>query len=276
MTTKLKTPVRGLVYLAWLLLVGAEPTNAKAGLSEPPNVLFGFITISNVVADASRTDLVIQARRSPSGPAIASYRIGTTVALREAYLLEIPTEATVPTGTASSAASTPGTALHVVLLQDETPLATVAYTVGERGKFQRLDFVVGSSVDNNGLPDAWEIVHFGVAGQSPEADPDSDGLSNLQEYMAGTDPNKADAFKLNVSGAAGQVQVSFFAKQAQGPGYEGKVRVYSLESSTNAASGIWQPVAGFTSVFGNNQTLVFVVPGTAPSAAFFRAQATTR
>ncbi len=45
--------------------------------------------------------------------------------------------------------------------------------------------------DGNGLPDAWETLHFGHLGLDPNADPDHDGASNLMEYLAGTDPNSA-------------------------------------------------------------------------------------
>jgi hypothetical protein len=43
--------------------------------------------------------------------------------------------------------------------------------------------------DGNGLPDAWEIQHFGATGVDPNADPDNDGLTNRQEYDLGTNPN---------------------------------------------------------------------------------------
>jgi hypothetical protein len=42
--------------------------------------------------------------------------------------------------------------------------------------------------DGNGLPDAWEQQYFGHIGVDPNADPDGDGLTNLQEFQAGTDP----------------------------------------------------------------------------------------
>ncbi len=47
----------------------------------------------------------------------------------------------------------------------------------------------GVDADGNGLPDAWEILHFGHTGVDPTADPDGDGFTNSQEYQRGTDPN---------------------------------------------------------------------------------------
>lgn len=43
-------------------------------------------------------------------------------------------------------------------------------------------------IDGNGLPDDWELLHFGALDQNPSADSDSDGRSHLTEYLAGTDP----------------------------------------------------------------------------------------
>jgi hypothetical protein len=43
--------------------------------------------------------------------------------------------------------------------------------------------------DGNGLPDQWEVANFGHLGVDPSADPDGDGVTNLNEYKNGTDPN---------------------------------------------------------------------------------------
>lgn len=43
--------------------------------------------------------------------------------------------------------------------------------------------------NGNGVPDAWEVVHFGViTNVSNTTDADRDGLSDYYEYKAGTDP----------------------------------------------------------------------------------------
>jgi hypothetical protein len=46
--------------------------------------------------------------------------------------------------------------------------------------------------DGNGLPDSWEQLYFGHLGVDPNADPDGDGLSNLQEYQYHTNPTRTD------------------------------------------------------------------------------------
>ena len=47
--------------------------------------------------------------------------------------------------------------------------------------------------DGHGLPDLWQLKYFGVrTGTDPNADPDGDGLTNLQEYLLGTNPLLAD------------------------------------------------------------------------------------
>jgi len=50
--------------------------------------------------------------------------------------------------------------------------------------------------NGDGLPDAWQIQYFGsvkAASAQPTADPDGDGLSNLDEYRLGTNPTNADS-----------------------------------------------------------------------------------
>ncbi len=47
--------------------------------------------------------------------------------------------------------------------------------------------------NSNGIPDLWETQMFGNLNQSLTDDPDGDGLTNAQEYQAGTDPNNPDS-----------------------------------------------------------------------------------
>ncbi len=56
------------------------------------------------------------------------------------------------------------------------------------------DFIVIDS-DGDGIPDAWKIEYFGsitAPGSGAGDDPDGDGLTNMQEFLLGTDPTNPD------------------------------------------------------------------------------------
>ena len=53
-----------------------------------------------------------------------------------------------------------------------------------------LTVAITADTDLDGLPDEWEIQHFGNLNQTASGDPDGDGFTNLQEYLA--DPNPLD------------------------------------------------------------------------------------
>jgi hypothetical protein len=46
----------------------------------------------------------------------------------------------------------------------------------------------------SGLPIAWELTYFGTTNINPNADPDGDGMSNYEEYLAGTSPVNGSSY----------------------------------------------------------------------------------
>jgi hypothetical protein len=82
-------------------------------------------------------------------------------------------------------------------------VATGTHEVGTDSNHSGLIEVIYSAVNSvdpdanaNGLADAWEEQYFPGQTPDPEADADDDGVSNLREYIAGTNPtSKSSAFK---------------------------------------------------------------------------------
>jgi uncharacterized repeat protein (TIGR01451 family) len=118
--------------------------------------------------------------------------------------------------------------------------------------------------DWDGMADAWEIAHFGsinAPGGGPSDDPDGDGLSNLDEFRAGTDPMNAQSV-LRISAiqvASGQFRVSF-------PTVAGKK--YRVESSATLGAGSWSIVAD--NVAGTGDNIEIAISPLTNSSAFLR------
>lgn len=114
--------------------------------------------------------------------------------------------------------------------------------------------------DGNGLPDWWEQIYFGVSnGVNPEADPDADGMPNLAEWRAGTDPtNTTSRLSIQAKRSGTNLIISW-------PGAER--RFYFVLGSTN-------PAGAFEQVLGTNiagyPPLTGFTNGISEPAMFFR------
>jgi hypothetical protein len=250
----MKTPI-ALPLLGLSLLLA--PLTARAVVSEPDNVLYGAITLSNQPVTSARIDIIVEARRTVNGPAIARYRMGSTLRLGNFYALRIPVESAPVT---SPDVSQTGDNLVIVVSDLSGRRIEATYRVADRGSVQRLD--LGSSVpdsDGDGLPDSWEFANFGHLNSGPNTLA-VNGQSARYNYLTGSDPNNANSlFRVTLQPSGSQLLVSFFARQSAGVGYEGAARYYSLESSTNTL-GPWNGLAGYTNLLGNNQTITYQTP----------------
>ena len=141
-------------------------------------------------------------------------------------------------------------------------LSSATISVTSLGAVQGVTkFEDGKDTDANGIPDAWEIIRFGgvgIQGASADDDLDRDGESNIQEFIAGTDPADPESRPLvDIRTIDGRVEVSFQALEAAGFGYLGKSRFYTLEQCTNLTQGVWGGVSSATEILAHNQTFSY-------------------
>ena len=131
-----------------------------------------------------------------------------------------------------------------------------------------------SDSDADRLPDAWEQARFGNLDATGAGDADEDGQTNLQEYLAGTNPkSSADWMVLSFANASGQVQIAFVARAAAGVGYEGVNRYYTLERCADLAAPVWSTALGFEAILGLGQPVSLTESATGVPGRFFRLRA---
>jgi len=119
--------------------------------------------------------------------------------------------------------------------------------------------------DQDGLPDTWEDAVLSdlsdPSDQSDQSDPDNDGMSNLEEWIAGTSPvDETGNWKLETRLSDGQIVVLLPTIVASGPGYEGLTRRYALETCNAGPGSSWLPVPGFEDMPATGGTVTYTVP----------------
>jgi hypothetical protein len=118
--------------------------------------------------------------------------------------------------------------------------------------------------DGNGLPDWWELQYFGhLTGTDPNADPDHDGMSNLAEWIAGTNPtNAASCLRVILLSATNANAVVLGWTSVAG-------KTYWVERATNLLTGFNSTILTNISATAptNTQTDTAILPG---NARFYR------
>jgi len=130
------------------------------------------------------------------------------------------------------------------------------------------DTIPGGTDSNvNGLPDAWERTFFGTLGVNPDADPDGDGMSNREEYLAGTNPtNSLSRLEIIASVfASGGTNGSLTWSSVP-------ARSYFIEKALDLSSPVWTD-SGLGEIFPTGSTTTRAFTDTNLPVRFYRVQA---
>lgn len=176
---------------------------------------------------------------------------------------QLPAIAANGTLTYTPKSSRRGTALTTVRLHDDGGVANGGQ---DRSGPQSFSIIIGlpADRDGDGMPDDFEAANSLDADNPDDAAEDADGdrITNLQEFLAGTDPGDASSgFRIVSAGPAGNdVNITFTTVAG---------KAYRLERSEDLPSGSWTTVAA--PVAGSDATVQIVDSGAAGlSRRFYR------
>jgi hypothetical protein len=197
----------GLIWragLSLLVLLGAGPAMADIpAIPEPGLVMYGAVATTNTAGGGPLASGSIKwtVTGNSSSSSVSSMIVGVNGQFF--YIARLPFE-TRQLGTTSFAttentlaftaagatyarAATVNGNRAAISFSSSGHLAAFPFGAANRGSVERVDLLVSTGTAAETFSQ-WALRIFGTASVDPNADPDGDGMTNYQEYLAGTNP----------------------------------------------------------------------------------------
>jgi len=229
-----------------LLLVGI----ARAGLPQPSFILYGQARDEEGWPYQSDAQIILKV----NGSVCATHDIKGSIRPGVNFVLRVPLDS--GSGTPySSAAARPGDSISIVVFAGGTERTIMAPSplpnLGTAGGILNIDVTAGTDSDHDGLPDEWEqwLVDYdwydavkSIADVNPQDDFDKDGVSNRDEFLAGSFAElDYDYFHIESEELAAEDRVCLAFLSIPG-------KVYTVSSATNLVAAGWSPCPVATSL----------------------------
>jgi hypothetical protein len=175
----------------WAILIAPI---ANASIPEPDHLLYGTVSFDDQLLTAANSNVSIVLEFN--GNEVASYTLGTNPQVQDRYLIEVPITATTTIGEQNFR---PGDVLQVLYRSGSVSRTAGEMVIAARGTITELNLAVSSEdtsvivvpndQDGDGIPDSVELAQ-GLDPFDPNdaaLDKDGDGISNIEEFIAGSD-----------------------------------------------------------------------------------------
>lgn len=263
-------------------------TACAVSIPQSPVVTYGLVRdeFGSPLTAASAAEMTLVKDADTNGTIYARTVVGPTVYPSVNYRLSLEIDSEGPVRPHAVVQGTPMRVTCTIDGEAQTLSPSPVFATPVNGTAQRLDFAIGEDADGDGLPDAWESWMLrldgrpydavAVAAFNPADDSDGDGMTNLQEFLAGTDPflstDLLEITSFRKVNESGRMEIKFTTVPE---------RTYRLVMTEKlGAEALWTPCAttknadGATSYetyagTGRILTIYVDVPGEAKST-FFR------
>ncbi len=184
------------LFLTSFALLALATSVVKSGLPVPPAVTYGLIRDEYGQPLLSGAGVSLVKAAAPES-LCAGHAINGLLRADVNYRLSLELESTPPLE--RSYAALIGTPMRIIVKvgASEQPLTpSPFFDAPAAGTARRVDFFTGVDTDGDGLPDAWEWLiiawseglYNDLSDIDPNGDLDNDGMTNMQEFLAGTNP----------------------------------------------------------------------------------------